>query len=116
MKLPRQRPEGNKMTNNKKLGDTHEDAELRKIKHRSFPVVQFVKDRHCHCSSSGCCYVTGLIPGLGTSTCPRHSQKKNYIYIYIYIYYIYEGKIYIYIYEGKIYIYIYIYLHTHIYI
>ena len=112
MKLPRQRPEGNKMTNNKKLGDTHEDAELRKIKHRSFPVVQFVKDRHCHCSSSGCCYVTGLIPGLGTSTCPRHSQKKNYIYIYI----IYMKVKFIYIYMKVKFIYIYISTHTHIYI
>ena len=28
-----------------------------------------------HCSSSGCCCSTGLIPGLGTSACLRCAQK-----------------------------------------
>ena len=31
----------------------------------------------CHCSGSGRCYGVGLILGLGTSTCPRSSQKKK---------------------------------------
>ena len=31
----------------------------------------------CHCSGSGCCHGTGLIPGLGTSICHKCSQKKR---------------------------------------
>ena len=31
---------------------------------------------------SHCCDV-GSVPGLGTSSCPRHSQKYIYIYIYV---------------------------------
>jgi len=29
----------------------------------------------CHCSSSGHCSDAGLIPGLGTSTCPGYGNK-----------------------------------------
>ena len=32
---------------------------------------------HYYCSSSGHCCDVGLIPGLGTSTCHGHSQKKK---------------------------------------
>ena len=32
--------------------------------------------QHCHCSSSGHCCGTGLIPGQGTSACCRRGQKK----------------------------------------
>ena len=33
--------------------------------------------QHCHCSSLGCCCVTGSIPGLGTSICHGHDRKKG---------------------------------------
>lgn len=33
--------------------------------------------RHCHCSSLGLCHGMGSIPGLETSTCLKHSQKKE---------------------------------------
>ena len=39
---------------------------------RSSLVTQWVKDL-----GSGCCYGTGLIPGLGTSACHRCGQKIN---------------------------------------
>ena len=32
---------------------------------------------HCHCSGSGRCCGSGLIPGLGTSTCCGCSKKKK---------------------------------------
>ena len=32
---------------------------------------------HCHCKGLGRCCGVGSIPGPGTSTCYRHSQKKN---------------------------------------
>ena len=35
---------------------------------------------HCHCCCSGYSCVTGSVPGLGTSTCWRHSQKKNFFF------------------------------------
>ena len=31
----------------------------------------------CHCSGSSRCCGAGLIPGLATSTCHRHGQKKK---------------------------------------
>ena len=32
---------------------------------------------HYHCCGSWYCHGTGLIPGLGTSTCCAHGQKKR---------------------------------------
>ena len=32
---------------------------------------------HCHCNGSGGCCGVGSIPGPGTSTCLKHSQKKK---------------------------------------
>ena len=34
---------------------------------------------HCHCSSSGCCCVLGLIPGPGTSACCRSAPLPKKI-------------------------------------
>ena len=33
--------------------------------------------QHCHCNSLGCCCGMGSVPGLGTSACLRHGQKKK---------------------------------------
>ena len=33
--------------------------------------------QHCHCNGLGYCCGMGLIPGLGTSACPRYGQKKS---------------------------------------
>ena len=44
--------------------------------------------RHCHCCGSGCCYGTGLIPGLGTSTYPRPNKiKQNTQSLFFYFYF-----------------------------
>ena len=36
-----------------------------------------LKILHCHCCGLGHCCGTGSIPGLGTSACHRHGQKKK---------------------------------------
>lgn len=40
-------------------------------------LVQQLKGRHCHCSSSGCCCGADLIPGQGPSTGQRCGRKKK---------------------------------------
>ena len=40
-------------------------------------MAQQVKDPVLSLPGSGYCCGTGLIPGLGTSTCHRHRQKKK---------------------------------------
>lgn len=44
---------------------------------RSSLVVQWIEDHHCHCNGSGCCFDMSLIPGLGSSTCPRCGQRNR---------------------------------------
>ena len=49
-----------------------------KKKVRSSLVAQWaIRIWHCQQCGSGYCDSTGLIPGLGISTCHRHSQKKK---------------------------------------
>ena len=40
-------------------------------------MAQRVKDLALSLCGSGHCYGSGLIPGMGTSTCCRHGQKKK---------------------------------------
>ena len=41
-------------------------------------IVSGLRIQHCHCSGLGhCCCGAGSFPGLGTSTCRRHSQKTK---------------------------------------
>ena len=38
-----------------------------------------LRTRHCHCSGSGCCCATGLIPGSETSMCCKCNHNNNHV-------------------------------------